>query len=140
MLYRIELHTGLACGSRWYKNKRQWSKSSLCLNQLQWPSLHVRWKYLLFANYMIFYMHGRLSISFHQYSKSRTHSHPLTINLKQSSINPFRYSFFVNTPFLWNSTLASILEISQSRLFHSALSRFLFVVHINFVVVIIVIV
>ena len=102
--------------------------TSTCLNHLQWPSLHDRRKYFAICKlHSIFY--GQLPIPFHEYfhfSKSQTRSHSLSINLKPSSINPYRYSFFINTPFLWNSIPVSILKISQTKLFRSALRRFLF--------------
>ena len=66
---------------------------------------------------------------FHEYfhfSESQTRSHSLSINLKPLSINPYRYSFFINTPFLWNSIPVSILKISQTKLFRNTLCHSLF--------------
>ena len=54
--------------------------------------------------------------------------HPLSLRPVTSSINSFRltYSFFVNSPFLWNTIPHTILRIKQPPLFRLALRRFLF--------------
>ena len=43
-----------------------------------------------------------------------------------STINPYRFSFFVNSPFHWNTIPYDILQIKKSSFFHSALCCFLF--------------
>ena len=52
-------------------------------------------------------------------------SNAFLIYMSISIINPYRYSFFINSPFLWNSVPAKILQISHTKLFRSALRRFL---------------
>ena len=52
-------------------------------------------------------------------------SNAFLIDTSISTINPFRYSFFVNVPLLWNTVPAKILQISHTKLFRSALRRFL---------------
>ena len=52
-------------------------------------------------------------------------SNAFLIDMSISTINPFRYSFFINSPFLWSSVPARILLISHKKLFRSALRRFL---------------
>ena len=52
-------------------------------------------------------------------------SNAFLIDTSISSINPYHYSFFINSPFLWNSVPARILQISHAKLFRSALRRFL---------------
>ena len=51
---------------------------------------------------------------------------PLNIRPASSTINSYRYSFFINSPFLWNAIPCGILQIAESKLFRSALRRFLF--------------
>ena len=62
-----------------------------------------------------------------EFSATKTRSHPLTLSIPSSTINPYRHSFFVNTPFLWNSIPHLILKLSNRSAFHSALRRFLVV-------------
>ena len=61
-----------------------------------------------------------------QLSQAPTRCHPLSLRPVTSSINSFRYSFFVNSPFLWNTIPHTILRIKQPPLFRLALRRFLF--------------
>ena len=52
-------------------------------------------------------------------------SNAFLIDTSISIINPYCYSFFINSPFLWNSVPARILQISHTKLFRTALRRFL---------------
>ena len=61
-----------------------------------------------------------------QLSNASNRSHPLSIQPIQSSINSYRYSFFVNSPFLWNSIPFAILRIKQSSPFCLSLRCYLF--------------
>ena len=118
------------CGSRWNSATRNWTKSSdSCLHQLKWPTLHSRRS---FSSISLAHdiLHNRISIPFNKYfqfSFTNTRSHPQSLSIPSSTINPYRHSFFVNTPFLWNSIPPSILQLSNRVAFHSALCRFLFV-------------
>ena len=99
------------------------------LHQLKWPTLHSRRS---FSSISLAHdiLHNRISIPFNKYfqfSFTNTRSHPQSLSIPSSTINPYRHSFFVNTPFLWNSIPHSILQLSNRVAFHSALRRFLFV-------------
>ena len=116
------------CGSRWNSTSHMWSKSSdSCINELQWSSLHIRRSYSsICLTHDI--LRNRVSIPFSkhfQFSSSVTRTHPLTLSIPSSSINPYRFSFFVNTPFLWNTISDYILQLSNRAAFRSALRRFL---------------
>ena len=118
------------CGSRWNPVSRNWSKSSdSCLQELHLSPLHTRRAYfsLSLAHDIL---HKRVAIPFSQYfqfSTTTTRSHPMTLCVPSSTINPRRYSFFVNTPFLWNSIPLRILQLPDAAAFWSALCHFLFV-------------
>ena len=55
-----------------------------------------------------------------------TRSHPLTLQFPSLSINALRYSFYRNTPFLWNSISFEILSADSNSLFCSRLRYHLF--------------
>ena len=117
------------CGSRWNPDTRSWSKSSAsCLQELKWPSLQSRRSYFS-VSLVHDIIHQRISIPFNkhfQFSTTNTRSHPLSLCIPSTTINPYRHSFFVNTPFVWNSIPYHILQLLSNRLtFHSALRRFL---------------
>ena len=74
-------------------------------------------------------LHKKVSIPFDSHFKFRdnhTRSHPLSLVASSSSINAYRYSFFINSPFLWNSIPFEILQIAKSVPFRLALCRFFF--------------
>ena len=114
-----------ACESRWSPMQNGWSKSSDdCLHELHWPTLSSRRNYLsVFMMYDILY--GRYnSLNFSDYcsfNSSCTRAHSLSLIPPQSTINSYRYSFFVNTVFLWNTVPASVLTINPPLKFHHAL-------------------
>ena len=59
-------------------------------------------------------LHQRSCIDFNTYFTVRTtctRSHSLSLFCRQTSIDSFRYSFFVNSVFLWNRISHSILSI-----------------------------
>ena len=116
------------CGSRWNATRKCWSRTSdSCLDQLKWPTLHNRQKYFticqlhdIFNNYSIIPFKEHFSMS-NRHSCSNT----FLIDTSISTINPYRYSFFINAPFLWNSIPARILQICHTKPFRCALRRFL---------------
>jgi len=92
------------CGSRWSPLHKCWNKSSdVCLQELGWPSLLLRRNYQCVAT-LYDILHGRydsLKLShFCSFNSSCTRAHPLSLVPRQSTINSYRYSFFVNTIFL----------------------------------------
>ena len=117
------------CGSRWNTTHKRWSKpSDSCLDQLNWPSLHNRQKYFTLCQlHNIFNNHSAIPFNEH-FSRTNRHSstNPFLIDLSTSSINAYRYSFFINSPFLWNTIPMKILQISHTKLFRSALRRLIF--------------
>ena len=57
---------------------------------------------------------------------TNTRSHLLSLSIPSSTINPYRYSFFINTPFTWNTILFHILQLTNQ----TALRRFLLISYI----------
>ena len=118
-----------ASNSKWDAISHCWSKSSDdCIQELHWPTIQQRHNY-----YSICLVHDSLhhrnSLSFHEHyhlSGTSTKSHPLSIRPVTSTINSYRFSFFVNSPFLWNSIPYAILQLKKSTMFRSALRRCLF--------------
>ena len=106
-LKAVQRHTARwVCGSCWNPTQKCWSKSSdSCLSQLQWPSLRNRQKYFtIYQLHSIFNNHS--SIPFNKYlSRSERHSwvNPFLLDMPTSTINPYQYSFFINSLFLWNT-------------------------------------
>jgi len=92
-----------------------------------WPFLHSRWSYFS-VGLTDDILHQRISISFNehfQFSYTNMRSHPLSLCIPSTTINPYHHSFFVNTPFVWNSIPQHILQLSSRPAFHSALRHFL---------------
>ena len=112
--------------SKWDAIFHCWSNSSDdCIQELHWPT--IRNYYSICQVHDSF--HHRSSLPFHDnyhLSETSTKSHPLTIRPVTSTINAYCYSFFVHSPFLWNSIPYSILQLKKSPVFRSALRRYLF--------------
>ena len=102
--------------------------SSQCYARLKWLTMADRRKFrIILSVYDI--LHQRSCIDFNTYFTVRitcTRSHSLSLFCRQASINSFRYSFFVNSVFLWNCISHSILSISGRNSFKSQLYSFLF--------------
>ena len=118
-----------ASNSRWNSLSYCWSKSSDdCMEELHCPTIKQRHKYFSICH-VHDSLHHRSSLPFHnhfQLPETTTRSHPLLIRPIISTINSYRFSFFVNSPFLWNTIPHSILQIKKSNVFCAALCRFLF--------------
>ena len=97
-----------------------------CCSQLNLPTLESRRQYLSISFLHNIY-HQRTSIKFNCHCKfnsiSSTRSH-LSINPPQSTINSRRYSFFVNTVFLWNSVPLTILNDPNPKSFRHSLYHY----------------
>ena len=118
-----------ASNSRWIPSSHCWSKSSdECIQALKWPTIQQRHNYFtICCIHDSLYHRNSLPFSEHfQLSQAPTRCHPLSLRPVTLSINSFRYSFFVNSPFLWNTIPNTILRIKQPPLFRLALRRFLF--------------
>ena len=115
-------------GCTWNKVTHQWSKSyDQCLSELALQTLMQRRLFLL--SLQIFKtVHCLDCIKFQNYfsfcknQHPRTRSyHPLHLLTCASRVNPYRYSFFVNAPFIWNALPGSILCILCPVTFRSSL-------------------
>ena len=114
------------CGSSWNPACKQWSRSSdCCLDQLEWPSLHQRQNYFTICQVHNI-LHHQSATSSRYFSAVNRHSNPLAIDTSISTINAYRFSFFINSPFFWNSVPSNILQITDPKLFRVALRHFLF--------------
>ena len=116
------------CGSRWDTINHNWSRSSdSCLQELHWPTLHTRRSY--FSTSLTHdILHNRVAIPFSKYfqfSTTVTRSHPMSLFIPSSTINSRRFSFFINSPFLWNTIPHRILKLTNPAAFRTALRRFL---------------
>ena len=100
----------------------KWSKSSLeCRSELHWPQLSIQHQYLCIV--MVHDMlHGHVALKFFSFTSTCTRTHSLTIYCKQSTINSYKYSFFVNSIFLWNKVPECILGLLKCN----SLTHFLF--------------
>ena len=130
MLERIQRRAACwSCGSRWNPITLFWSKSSkVCLRELLWPTLQLCRQYFsILTLYDI--LHKRYPLNFGHcctLSRTSTRTHSLALVSTQSSINAYRYSFFVNIAFLWNSIPFNILSLESVKEFRHSLRSHLF--------------
>jgi len=102
---------------RWNKQTYKWSKTySEAINHLGWKTLEDRRNIQICCQtYRI--IHHLDCIPFDCYfsfvKHTATRSHALSLFCKPSCINAFRYSFFINAAFLWN-TLPHDVMLSNS--------------------------
>ena len=114
------------CGSHWNPACKQWSRSSdCCLDQLEWPLLHQRQNYFTICQVHKI-LHHQSAISSRYFSAVNRHSNPSAIDTSIPTINAYQFSFFINSPFLWNNVPYNILQITDPKLFCVALRCFLF--------------
>jgi len=88
----------------------------VCYIGLKWPSLHSRSSYFS-VSIVHDIPHQQISIPFNQhfqFSTTNTWSNQLLHCISSTTINPYCYSFFVNTPFVWNSIPRHILQFVKS--------------------------
>ena len=112
--------------SFWDPTAFQWSKSSaICVGEFGWPCLKVRRNYFsIWTLYCI--LHKTTAIDFSRYFQFNTLATRSHSNLLSSTINAFRYSFFVASPMLWNSIPFDVLSQPAASTFKHKLKRFLF--------------
>ena len=115
-------------GTRWDRQRSCWSTPypESC-QDLQWLTLQQR-RLLLCQCQTFKIIHGMDCIKFSDYftfkrRSLRSHSNSLTI--PQSRINVFRFSYFVNAPFIWNQIPPQILQSSSLSTFKFSLSTML---------------
>ena len=92
-----------------------------------WLTLQLR--HLLLCQCQTFkIVHGIDCINFSDFfafkQRSLT-SHPYSLSIPKSRINAFRFSYFVNAPFVWNQLPSPILESSSLFTFKFSLSKLL---------------
>jgi len=106
--------------NKWNAISYCWSKpSDDCIQELHWPTIHQRHNYY-FICHVHDSLHHRNSLSFHEHYQlcgTSTRSHSLSIHPITSTINSYCFSFFVNSPFLWNSIPYTILQLKKSTVF-----------------------
>ena len=119
-------------GVRWDSSTKSWTESyNTTYLKLRWLSLVNRRTYLdCYQTFKI--INGLDCISFKDYFKQnkgnlRSNSHNLFI--PQSSINAFRYSYFVNATHAWNKLPISVVQsqgpsFKQNLLSHLSLGSF----------------
>ena len=105
----------------------KWTKSYECRSELGWMTLDEGRRRMLTCcqlykivnnlacSHAAKIVNNLDCLSFNDYftfNHSVTRSHRLNVNYLSSRVHAFRYSFFVNSPFLWN---ALPLDIAQSR-------------------------
>ena len=99
--------------AKWDRSTFCWSKSyEDCRRELKWQTLQQR-RHML-SCCQVYKITKQLDcLDFDTYFKYRisvTRSHDGTMVIPSSRINAFRYSFFVNVPFLWNSLPAKVIN------------------------------
>ena len=114
--------------SKWNRNLYRWSKTyNQARSELKWPTLAQRHTILSCCQtYKI--LNSMDCINFSNYFKqsaTNTRHHPLTLFCEQSRIDSYRYSYFINAPYLWNSLPADIVTLSSLQSFRSNLSAYL---------------
>ena len=120
-MFSVELLAGPLIAGGIHICSYSWSKSSdECIKEVKWPSIHQHYVYFTICQVRDI-LHCHNFVNYFQLSNARTRSHPLSIQHIQSSINSYRYSFFGNSPFLWNSISYAILMIKESGPFRLAL-------------------
>ena len=116
------------CSARWDPSTFTWSKRyDEALKDLHWPTLELRRHFLSLCQiYKI--VHNLACISFFKYFAFKTvntRSHKLSLLCKSSKLNSFRYSFFINAPFIWNKLPFEIVSLSSYSNFKNKLMNFM---------------
>ena len=109
--------------AKWDKDSFQWSHSyDDCCLELGWQTLRQRRNLLICCQLykMVNHLDCLVFEDYYSFNTSITRSHRYCINLLQSRVNVYRYSFFVNAPFLWN---ALPLHVVLSGSYHSFKSK-----------------
>ena len=131
ILHYIELKLPIptcTCSARWDPSTFTWSKRyDEALKDLHWPTLELRRHFLSLCQiYKI--VHNLACISFFKYFAFKTvntRSHKLSLLCKSSKLNSFRYSFFINAPFIWNKLPFEIVSLSSYSNFKNKLMNFM---------------
>ena len=111
MLESVQRRAAHWIKSKYDPNLYKWTKSSdVYLEELCWPTLELRRHYLTII--MIHsILHKLTPINLTSHFKFYTlDTHSLTLQTLHSTINAFRYSFYVNAPFVWNQIPYDVLS------------------------------
>ena len=116
------------CGARWDKTLHQWTKHhEECRSTLGLLTIQQRHHLLLCCQ--VYKIVNKLDyIDFDQYftfNSSITRRESFCINVLPSRINSYRYSFFVNAPFVWNTLPSSVVTSTSLPMFKSKLKSLL---------------
>ena len=97
------------CGSCWDPVSKQWFKSTDLLKSIEvaiiTPETRLLYFYYLSVHSIL---HHHSSISSQYFSVVNRHSNPSALDTSISTINPYRFSFFFNSPFIWNNLPSNI--------------------------------
>ena len=123
-LERVQKRAARWINARWLVQEKRWDTTYLdSLSSLQWLSLsNCR---LLGTNCLTYkILHHYYPVLSPHIQPSTRHSHRLLC--QNSRINSFRYSFFINAPFLWNDLPIGITSSASFTSFKHALSTHLY--------------
>ena len=100
--------------AKWNCDTYAWSKTTdTCLQEFRWPSLANRLDHLCIA-FLFDLIHQRYTLSFNSYCSFKTitylRSHSLSLQTVNSSINAYRYTYFVKIPFY--ETLSQLVWVT----------------------------
>ena len=127
-LERVQKRAAHWICSKWDRDLHKWSKSyAQARNELHWPSVHQCHTLLICCQmYKIIKSPDCIDFNLYfSYASRISRHHSLTLSCIHSRVNSFRYSFFVNTPFLWNSFSSDIVDCPSYTSFKSKLTLFL---------------
>ena len=115
--------------AKWSTSDHCWNRSYVdCRHSLSWLTLENRRRLLTCCQtFKIFNHLDCINLNEH-YTLSpckMTRSHDQSLLCKQARVNCYRYSFFINSCFLWNELPSEIVNCTSHTLFKSALRRHL---------------
>ena len=123
------------CGARWDSSLFTWSRSYVsCMQQLHLLPVITRHQFLSCCQ-VFKAIHNLVCVPFESFFSFNTVSvsrfaHKYTLSIPPSNLDVFRYSFFVNIIFIWNSIPFSIVDSDSFLSFKSKLFHYLFDIHV----------
>ena len=126
-LEKVQKRAARWIGAKW--NRTQWDKSyEECRHNLSWLTLTKRHEFLICCQtYKIMNKMDCLQFSdFYSFNTLNTRSHSLSLVCKYASLNSYRFSFFVNSIFLWNLLPATIAYSCSYSIFKYNLKTYFF--------------
>ena len=115
------------CGAKWDRKLFRWTlHHEDCRSRVGLPTIEQR-HYLLSCCQIYKIVKSQDCLRFSDYftfNSSITRTESFRLNVLPSRINSYRYSFFINAPFLWNDISPDIITNSSSLLvFKQKLTR-----------------